>query len=103
MNFSYRFVKYEDLALNTETILRQLYQFVEVPYSPLVQRYMLSLKNGSRTSEKSFFGVIRSSNFDFDHWKKEMKKGKIMKIERLCKDFMMKMNYSSAFPNNTMI
>ena len=96
-NFHSRYilVKYEDLVENTENVMRKLYRFSKIPFTKRIISHIKGLKSGSVQSSKSFYGLVRSSTFDYNHWRVEMGKQKIRLIEKECKDFMQLMNYTA--------
>ena len=88
-------MKYEDLVENTEHVMKKLYRFSKIPFTKRIIAHIKGLKNGSVQSSKSFYGLVRSSTFDYNHWRVEMGKQKIRLIEKECKDFMQLMNYTA--------
>lgn len=45
-------------------------------------------------NKTSFYGVVRSSDFDINHWRNQMPKKRIRAIENACKSFMEHMDYA---------
>ena len=88
-------MKYEDLVENTEYVMKKLYKFSKIPFTKRIISHIRGLKSGSAQSSKSFYGLVRSSSFDYNHWRVEMSQQKIRLIERECTDFMQLMNYTA--------
>ena len=79
------------------TSLRELYNFADIELTRDVKEFMKTLINGSQGVDGNQYGIIRSSSFDINHWSIEMQESKIKQIEKICRNFMIVMNYSFKF------
>ena len=75
-HFSYVRVRYEDLVSDnhTKVILDELYKFMGIPYDLKAQNSSLGyLMHGeSHASHGEYYGLFRDSDFDPNHWTKEL-------------------------------
>ena len=70
---SYVRVRYEDLVSeeHTEEILKELYDFMGIPFSPQSQKEKFgSLLQGN--NKGGYYGLSRGKDFDPNHWTKEL-------------------------------
>ena len=72
---------------------RELYKFSGIPFTQEIEDHVIKLTSGS-TDKKAFFGVVRSSDFDINHWRTQMPLQRIRLIEQACKYFMEQMDYA---------
>ena len=89
----YRLVRYEDVAADPVNVTKKLYEFSGIPFTQEIENHVKKITHGSQ-NKKSFFGVVRSSDFDINHWRSQMPIEKIRSIENACQSFMKLMDYA---------
>ena len=87
-------VRYEDLMVNLLAETKSMYEFSGIPYDEdFVKEHIHNLTSSGKESKA--FNVFRSSDFDFNHWRKELPESKIREIEKSCQHFMNELQYST--------
>ena len=93
-------VRYEDLASNTSSVLRQLYQQLGVPYSEQVERVAFGHTHAENNTVKvkkkknAYYSTVRMSNYNINSWQKRLGMKAIRNIEGRCQALMDTMGYS---------
>ena len=94
-------MRYEDLASNTSSVLRQLYQQLGVPYSEQVERVAFGHTHAENGTVKvkevkknnPYYSTLRKSNFNINSWQKRLGMKAIRNIEGRCQALMDTMGY----------
>lgn len=90
----YHFVKFEDILTNTETTLREICQFLAIPFSTRIlehQAYTTAPIDG----KMNYGQAIKSDNKE--KWRTELAKDTITRIEAIAFDTMTLLTYQPEF------
>ena len=98
-------IKYEDLVSDTERVVRELCDFLEVDYKPSMLSYYksdLTLENTKRLKDwENLRKPVLSENFN--KYRKALSSLEIQYIEHYCREEMKFLNYQFDFPQDLVL
>ncbi|XP_063592136.1 carbohydrate sulfotransferase 5-like [Penaeus indicus] len=91
----YILVRYEDLALFPEREARRLYEFMGLPFTPLVSQFIFDHTSGLQEREKMDqpFTLFRNSAEVADRWRDTMSYEDALAIQEQCEDVLQSYGY----------
>jgi len=85
--------RYEDLAVNTVNIARELYRFAGFDWSKSVDKWISAHNRPpSNTKEKSAYSLYRNDSHVIDKWE-NVPEDLIKVVEEVCSDLMEMLGY----------
>jgi len=96
----YKVVRYEDLIAESEKVMKELVNFLEIKYDDILTSPTLLGKEwgGNSTSLVTFKGI---SKINLEKWKKEISNFEIIMVNELFSHVIEDFNYESIDPNGS--
>ena len=90
-------MRYEDLASNTSSVLRHLYNHLGLAYTDQVEQAVCRHIHGVGGGNH-YYSTTRGENFTFNSWQKTMSLAKIRDVEAGCRQLMDLVGYRRFQP-----
>ncbi|KAG7168735.1 carbohydrate sulfotransferase 1-like [Homarus americanus] len=86
----YTMVRYEDLTLNPERVIRQLYTFLGLPYTALVDYMVTTMTIGINTEYENLhpFSTRKNTTNKMWAWRERLTYPQMLHIQTLCSDVL---------------
>ena len=92
----FKVIRYEDLAVNTVSVARELYRYVGIDWSINVDKWISDHQkelSGARVDNNPY-SLFKNASFAMNKWKRQASKEMITVVEDICGSLMNIMGYS---------